>query len=128
MTLAEERAAIRAGVTAARTSTLRRDLNSLETQRRQVQALNTLERKGARPSTKGRGTWNPNTPKAGGGGGIASPLTETSYYDRTHWAERTLLSSDGLLSFRVQPIKEITQRDANDAEVKQVFADPSVTP
>ncbi|BAU76126.1 hypothetical protein [Metapseudomonas furukawaii] len=128
MTLAEERAAIRTGVTAARTSTLRRDLNSLETQRRQVQALNTLERKGARPSTKGRGTWDPARATTGTGGGIASPLTETSYYDRTHWAERTLLSSDGLLSFRVQPIKEITQRDANDAEVKQVFADPSVTP
>ncbi|MFG5863630.1 hypothetical protein [Metapseudomonas sp. CR1201] len=112
---------------ARRGETLQRDLNSLETTQRKRQALARVEQRGARPATLGRGTVSL-VPVSSGGGGIASPLTETSYYDRTHWAERTLLSSDGLLSFRVQPIKEITQRDANDAEVKQVFADPSVTP
>ncbi|MDT4827639.1 hypothetical protein FQZ97_609920 [compost metagenome] len=81
-----------------------------------------------RPATKGRGSWDPNKPATGGGGGIASPLTETAYADRTFWAERTILSSDGLLTFKVKPIKEITQADANDLEVKQVFADPAVTP
>ncbi|MCY1525631.1 hypothetical protein D9M68_606150 [compost metagenome] len=128
MTLAQERAGIRAGITAARKNTLRRDLNSLETQRRQIRELVTLERRGLRPATKGRGSWDPNKPATGGGGGIASPLTETAYADRTFWAERTILSSDGLLTFKVKPIKEITQADANDLEVKQVFADPAVTP
>ncbi|MGF6692649.1 hypothetical protein M2318_002721 [Metapseudomonas resinovorans] len=129
MTLAQERAATRAGITAARTSTLRRDLNSLETQRRQIRELVTLERRGLRPATKGRGTWDPNKPTiGGGGGGIASPLTETVYAARTFWPEAILQSTDGLLSFKVKPIKEITQTDDNDLEVKQVFANPAVAP
>lgn len=122
-TLADERAAIRAGVTAARTSTLRRDLNSLETQRRQVQALNTLERKGARPSTKGRGTWDPARATTGTGGGIASPLSELGFTTREFWSAG-LKSTDGLLV--LPAIKALHLVDADGAEVVINLADPAV--
>ncbi|MCY1299923.1 hypothetical protein D9M70_494710 [compost metagenome] len=172
-TLAEERAAIRDGISAARESTsnrvntaesgrkasreaikngrastsqddrralgeslerqrrgttLRQDLNALETPKRGNQVLSTRQATGGRPENRGRGTWDPATPAAGGGGGIASPLTETAYADRTRWAEVTLSSSDGLLSFRIAPVKDVIQKDANDLEVKQVFANPSPPP
>lgn len=122
MTLAQERAATRAGITAARTNTLRRDLNSLETQRRQIRELVTLERKGLRPATKGRGTWDPNKPTfGGGGGGIASPLTEPSFADREYWSSG-FPSSDGL--FILPAIKTLKLLDADDAEVVINLADP----
>jgi len=126
MSLADERAATRSGVAASRASTFKRDLNSLETARRQTQALNTLERKGVRAATRGRGVWK-EPAKAGTGSGIASPLTETAYTDRQYHPDQTLLSTDGLLSFKVKPLKQLTQKDANDAEVVQIFAAP-VTP
>lgn len=124
MPLADERASIRAGISAARKSTqLVSDLNSLESSRRTIGKLNELERKGVRPPTRGRADWK--APATGGaGGGIASPLTETAYGDRAYWPETVLTSSDGLLSFKVRPIKSIKQRDANNAEVIQQFAQP----
>ncbi|MCY1301911.1 hypothetical protein D9M70_515480 [compost metagenome] len=125
MTLAQERAATRAGITAARTNTLRRDLNSLETQRRQIRELVTLERKGLRPATKGRGTWDPNKPTfGGGGGGIASPLTEPSFADREYWSSG-FPSSDGL--FILPAIKTLKLLDADDAEVVINLADPEAS-
>ncbi|MCY1520912.1 hypothetical protein D9M68_557070 [compost metagenome] len=126
MTLAQERAATRAGITAARTNTLRRDLNSLETQRRQIRELVTLERKGLRPATKGRGTWDPNKPTfGGGGGGIASPLTEPSFAAREYWPSGWP-SSDGL--FEVPAIKVLHLEDADGAKVEINLAEPPAIP
>lgn len=65
------------------------------------------------------------TPKGVQGGGIASPLTEQSYAEREWYAEKTLTSSDGLLSFRVQAIKQLRMTDANDAEVLLQFKEPT---
>ena len=50
-------------------------------------------------------------------GGIASPLTETAYGDRTWYAERTIASSDGIWSLKIKPLKSIKLTDANSAEV-----------
>ncbi|MDN4148693.1 hypothetical protein QYE80_27210 [Pseudomonas tohonis] len=127
MSLAQERSAIRSSVSSSRASTLKRDLNSLESSRRKVQELNTLERKGVRPATRGRGVW---VEKAVGGvgGGIASPLIETAYTDRQYHPDQTLVSTDGILSFKVKPIKQIKQADANDNEVIQILAAPVTTP
>lgn len=129
MTLAQERAGIRAGVAAARANTLRRDLNSLETQRRQIQVLNTLERRGARPATKGRGLWNPAA--AGVGGGVASPLAEQTKVvgadtvpDRDYWPDLVLTSSDGIFTYEVPPVKTLKLKDANEADVIVNLAQP----
>ncbi len=122
MTLAQERAGIKAGISAARASTLKRDLNSLETQRRKIRELVALERRGLRPATKGRGTWDPNTPKTGGGGGgIASPLTEPSFAAREFWSVG-LKSTDGL--FMLPAPKAFHLEDADGAEVVINLADP----
>ncbi|WP_330114926.1 hypothetical protein SA496_01265 [Pseudomonas sp. JS3066] len=122
MTLAQERAATRAGITAARTSTLRRDLNSLETQRRQIRELVSLERKGLRPATKGRGLWNPQAATVGGG--VASPLTEQTKVvgedtvpDRDYWPDLVLTSSDGIFTYEVPPVKTLKLKDAANADV-----------
>lgn len=129
MTLAQERAAIGAGVRAARANTLRRDLNSLETQRRKIQALNTMERRGARPATKGRGLWNPAA--TGTGGGVASPLDEQTKVegadtvpDRDYWPDIVLTSSDGIFTYEVPPVKTLKLKDANEADVIVNLAQP----
>lgn len=75
------------------------------------------------------------TTGTGGGGAIASPLTETTVTigvdtvpERTYYAERTLISTDGLFSFKVKDIKSQKFTDANDAEVVLNFADPQNEP
>ena len=71
----------------------------------------------------------------GGGGAIASPLTESTVVigvntvpDRTYYAERTLISTDGLFTFKVKDIKSQKFTDANNAEVILNFADPKFEP
>ena len=51
------------------------------------------------------------------GGGIASPLTETDYVDRTWHPERTITSTDGVWALKIKPLKSIKFKDAVDAEV-----------
>lgn len=103
------------------------DLNSLLTPATPKPGLPPVEPRGGVPAATGRGTY---TAPAGGSStaGIASPLTETNYGDREYWAEKTITSSDGLLSFRLRPIKSISQTDANGAPVVQLFANPSPEP
>lgn len=97
------------------------DINSLVKPPTASKQLPTLEPRGGVAAKQGRGDYQePST----GTAGIASPLTEADYSARQYWDEVTLVSSDGLLSFRIKPIKQITQADANDAEVVQIFADP----
>lgn len=59
--------------------------------------------------------------KTGGGSGIASPLTEQSFAARTYHPT-PYTSSDGLFTFPAT--KQITMLDANNNEVKLVFASP----
>lgn len=147
-TLEQQRRAIGAGITAARKATgeaerkaigqamiARRrgeqqvqDINAVVQQPRQRRQLSTIEPRGSLAPQKGRGNYVPPRSAPGAGGGIASPLTETNYGDREYWAEKTITSSDGLLSFRLRPIKSISQTDANGAPVVQLFADPSPEP
>lgn len=120
MTLAEERAATRSGVAASRASTFKRDLNSLETARRQIQVLNTLERKGLRAATRGRGVWK--EPAKTGTGGIASPVTEPAFAAREYWPAG-LVSSDGL--FVLPAPKKLVMTDAGGSEVIFEYANPA---
>ena len=102
------------------------DINSLVSPASQRKTLTTLDPRGRLEAKQGRGDYE--EPATAGGVGIASPLTEADYDDREYWDEKTITSSDGLLSFRIKPIKKIIQADANAAEVVQLFADPSPVP
>ncbi|MCY1368191.1 hypothetical protein D9M69_551580 [compost metagenome] len=106
---------------ARRGESLQRDLNSLETAPRKRQALSRLEQRGARPAMRGRGTVNLVPATGGGGGGIASPLTEPSFADREYWSSG-FPSSDGL--FILPAIKTLKLLDADDDEVVINLADP----
>lgn len=55
--------------------------------------------------------------------GIASPLTETTYADRTFYGERAIRSSDGLWAMRIKPVKAIKLTDAAQRPVQINFAD-----
>ncbi|MDG9783122.1 hypothetical protein [Metapseudomonas otitidis] len=121
MSLADERAATRSGVAASRASTFKRDLNSLETARRQTQVLNTLERKGQRVATRGRGVWK-EPAKTGTGGGIAGPLVEPDAQQRAWWPNG-YASTDGLLV--LPAIKTLKLQDANGEPVEIQLADMS---
>lgn len=119
-----DRAAIKAGISAARASTFKADLNALESSPRKQVTLTNREAKGTRAATVGTGIYKAPAATAGTGGGIASPLTETSYASREYWGPQSITSVDGLLTFRVLPIKQLTQADADDVEIKQIYAEP----
>lgn len=58
-------------------------------------------------------------------GGIASPLTETNAGDRAyHNTPRFIQSTDGLLTFQVRDIKEISFSDANGSSAVFVLDQP----
>lgn len=102
------------------------DINSLVRPTAQRQQLKTVPPLGALPAQRGRADYK--APAASGSGGIASPLIEQDYAARTFWPDVTVTSTDGLRSFVIKPIKEITQLDAGLEVVKQQFAEPVVTP
>lgn len=100
------------------------DAKALLQEQQARRQLSSLATRGTLPPQKGRGNYTEPRSSPGGGAGIASPLVETDYNAREYWPEQTLVSVDGLLSFRVRPIKSISQEDANAASVVQQFAQP----
>jgi hypothetical protein len=106
-----------------RGSTVVEDVNSIITQTRKTKPLRTVDPVGAVPARTSPGLPQAYAP-AKQGGGIASPLTEASYAARSHWPESVLTSTDGLLSFKIKPIKTLAMTDANGADVVQQFAAP----
>lgn len=63
--------------------------------------------------------------KKGGGGGIASPLVETAFSGRQYWPTKTLTSTDGLLSWEVDPIAKVFFKDALNNDVEIDYQQPS---
>ncbi|MCK9386123.1 MAG: hypothetical protein M0Q15_16050 [Nevskia sp.] len=57
-------------------------------------------------------------------GGIASPLTETLFADRSYYTEVVVASSDGIFTMRYKPIKDMKFKDGADNEVVFVFKEP----
>lgn len=53
----------------------------------------------------------------GASGGIASPLVETLYADRTFHAATSFASTDGIFIVELKPVKTIAFKDANLATV-----------
>lgn len=118
----KDRQAIRAGIEAARASTFKTDLNTLETSPRKQVSLRSREAKGARPATVGTGTYK--APAATStGGGIASPLTEGSYAEREWWPAG-IQSTDGLLMLPAE--KKVVLADADSAPVVINYAEPAL--
>lgn len=146
-TLAQQRAAIAAGISSARAATggderraigkrieterrgaeVVEDLNRLINPTRQRRTLRTVPPVGALPTTRGRGNY---TPPPASGGGIASPLTERTRTeegevvpDRDYWPAINHYSSDGLMTFKLSAIKEANFTDDGGAAVQILFAE-----
>jgi hypothetical protein len=74
------------------------------------------------PVPAGVGIGVPPDPRTStGGGGIASPLTETAYADRTFFTAATIQSSDGIFTLNVSRLNTINFTDANGSPVKFVL-------
>ena len=118
----KDRAEIKKGISAARASTFKADLNALESSPRKQVTLTNREAKGTRAATVGTGIYKAPATTGVTGVGIASPLTEDSYATREFHPAQTLWTSDGYFAWEVKPPKKIVQTDANGAEVVQQFA------
>lgn len=70
---------------------------------------------GAKPPAVGKS-------KSGGGSatGQGGDLTELNASDRTYWPSQTVVSSDGIFTFEIDPIKSVTLIDGR----KINFAEP----
>lgn len=108
--------------------TVQDEINSLVRPVAVRKQLKTVPPLGALPAKRGRSDYKAPPAASAGGAGIASPLVEQDYAARTYWPDVTVTSTDGLRSFVIKPIKEITQLDANLKTVKQQFAQPVVVP
>jgi len=95
------------------------DINVLTKPQQARKTLKPIAPVGALPASRGRGEY---TPPAATGGGIASPLTESSYAAREWWGGG-LPSSDGL--FILPAAKRVVMTDANGAEVIFDYAEPA---
>lgn len=71
----------------------------------------------------GRGEGKP-TAAGTGSGGIASPLTEIDYADRQWHPEIAVASSDGVFALMIEPIKQVTFRDAQSKTAVVIFQPP----
>lgn len=109
------------------------DINSIVQPRRLRSSLPRLQPVGAIPAQRSRADYKP--PASAGAAGIASPLTEQTktidengqpkqVADRVYYAPETILSPDGLITFRVRPLQTLSMTDANGAEVIFEFAQP----
>lgn len=141
-TLAEQRAAISAGVNRTRAATgaderratgkrieaerrgtsVVEDINRLITPVRQRRTLRSVAPVGAVPVTRGRGNYVPPPPQ--GGGGMASPLTEQDYAARAFHAPRYLETSDGLFTLELLPPAKIVMTDADGVNHDFNYAAP----
>ncbi|MBU1282701.1 MAG: hypothetical protein KJ989_12940 [Gammaproteobacteria bacterium] len=141
-TLAQQRAAIRAGVNSTRAGTgaaerraigqsivaerrgesVVEDLNRLIAPTRVRRTLRSVPALGALPVARGRGNYTP--PPAQGGGGIASPLEEQDYSARTFHAARYLETSDGIFTLELSPPAKIVMTDADDVNHDFNYASP----
>lgn len=106
----------------------RSDLGRLVSDPLPTVALPILPKRGATPTKRGRSDWSAPQASGGGGGGIASPLTETSFLARTYHATSIILSGDFLLGVQIKPISQITMTDADGQEVLMRYAAPSGAP
>lgn len=63
-------------------------------------------------------------PVSGGGGGLASPVTENVSGGRVYYAERNQTTTDGLIYSKWAPIQQLNMTDDNGAPVVFNFQAP----
>lgn len=93
------------------------------TERREVQARDGMEPRGAAGAAKSAARLPGSN--SGEGGGVTSPLVETDYAVRTWHANRTIQSTDGLFWLTVRPVKKITFNDGKNNPVTIEFKAPT---
>ncbi len=91
---------------------MRDDMRALAENNRLERTLPELPVRGKQPAKRGSALWQGGAPSGGGGGGIASPLTETNYNDREYY-DSVMLTSDFLVAIEIKPLKKLTMSDAD---------------
>lgn len=98
------------------TDKIKQDINALIDSDPPRTALPAIEPVGGYPAQRGRSTYAAPQAASGGGGGIASPLTEPDYGQREYYEAR-VVPSDFLVGLEVRQVKRIVMKDANDEEI-----------
>ena len=112
-----DRADIKAGISAARASTFKADLNALESSPRKQVTLSQREARGSRAATVGTGVYKPPAAPAG----IASPFVEADLTQREWWPTGWT-STDGVFEYPAE--KRVVMTDDNGAKVEFQYASP----
>ena len=95
---------------------MRDDMRALAENNRLERTLPVLPVRGKEPAKRGSAVWTGGAPSSGGGGGIASPLTETNFFDREYY-EGVYLTGDFLTAVEINPLKKIIFKDADGNDV-----------
>ncbi|WP_425915914.1 hypothetical protein [Pseudomonas sp. GWSMS-1] len=98
------------------------EINSVVVQPKARKTLRTISPRGPLPAQTSPGTDTPNPKPTGGGGGIASPLTEPDATQRTYYDPVLLPTTDGLAWVSWRSVRRIEMVDAGNAEVVLEFA------
>lgn len=106
------------------TDKIKQDINALIDSDPPRTALPAVEPVGGYPAQRGRSTYTAPQAASGGGGGIASPLTETDASARTYHADNYILSGDMLFGMMLHPVASIFMTDANGGSVELRFDAP----
>lgn len=119
---ASRRAGGAALVAQRRGEQLQRDINSLGVRRVSQRTLRQVQPRGGIPGGMSTAFWSDSTRKASTGGGVAWPLTEQTTTvdgktvpDREYYPDVVLISSDGIFTYEVPPIKVTKWTDADGA-------------
>ena len=104
---------------------MRDDMRALAENNRLERTLPVLPVRGKQPAKRGSAVWQGGAPSSGGGGGIASQLTEVDADEREYWDMSYLLSAEFLVGIELKPLKQVTMIDAEGAEVIMRYAEPS---
>lgn len=103
---------------------MRDDMRALSESDADKKTLPALPVRGTTPSIRGLSSWTATPSQFGGGGGVASPLTEEVFEDRTYHSNTYLLSGDFLMAMEITPVKDIKMKDADNREIILSFAGP----
>lgn len=95
---------------------MRDDMRALAENNRLERTLPVLPVRGKQPAKRGSAVWQGGAPSSGGGGGIASPLTEANFFDR-EYHEGVYLTGDFLTAVEINPLKKIIFKDADGNDV-----------
>lgn len=100
-------------------SRIRENLHALSAPENQPKTLPVIEPVGAIAARRGVAEFE-SSPSGGGGGGIASPLTEQA---REYFEQEIVLSVDGVIAVAVRRPKKIVMTDANNENVVMEFTE-----